>query len=221
VNTAAATTLYQLAGDWAACGGRTLLFDVCCGTGTIGLTLASRVGKVVGVDIVETAIKDAAANAARLGVTNAEFVCGKAEVVLPGLLRAYDAKVGAAADEGEGEKSEERFENIVAIVDPPRAGLHKHVLSALRAAKGLRRLVYVSCNPESLAENAVVLCAPVDSRSPHAPRPFHPVKAMAVDLFPHTKHCEAVMLFERAGPEEESGGGGKEKEQELGYIPQE
>jgi tRNA (uracil-5-)-methyltransferase len=94
VNTAAATMLYQLAGDWAACGGRTLLFDVCCGTGTIGLTLASRVRKLVGVDIVETAIKDAAANAARLGVTNAEFVCGKAEVVLPGLLRAYDAKVG-------------------------------------------------------------------------------------------------------------------------------
>lgn len=92
------------------------------------------------------------------------------------------------------------------------------MLSALRAAKGLRRLVYVSCNPESLAENAVVLCAPAGSGSPHAPRPFHPVKSIAVDLFPHTKHCEAVMLFERAGAEEESGGG---KHNDLGYVPQE
>jgi SAM-dependent methyltransferase len=116
VNTAAAATLYHLAGDWAACGGRTLLFDVCCGTGTIGLTLARRVGKVVGVDIVEAAIRDATANAARLGVKNAEFVCGKAEVVLPGLLRAYAEKVG---DASQGDDGEERCETLHCGFDNP------------------------------------------------------------------------------------------------------
>lgn len=67
VNTAAAEVLYQLAGEWAGCGGRTLLFDVCCGTGTIGLTLAKSVAKVIGVDIVESAIQDAKSNADRNG----------------------------------------------------------------------------------------------------------------------------------------------------------
>jgi len=85
----------------------------------------------------------------------------------------------------------------VAVVDPPRAGLHKNVLHALRAETRLRRLVYVSCNPESMALNCADLCTPQGPRGDSGGAPFRPVKAMAVDLFPHTPHCEAVLLLER------------------------
>lgn len=76
VNTCAAEVLYRLAGEWASPTGRSLLLDVCCGTGTIGLTLAAGVGKVVGVDIVENAVEDAKANAALNGIVNCEWVAG-------------------------------------------------------------------------------------------------------------------------------------------------
>jgi tRNA (uracil-5-)-methyltransferase len=80
--------------------------------------------------------------------------------------------------------------------------------------------VYVSCNPASLADNAALLCAPADCASPLlAPRPFRPVKAMAVDLFPHTNHCEAVMLFEREP--QPAAAPAAEAEPDLGFIPQE
>ena len=192
-NTAAAEALYDLAGEWAAegatggsSGGETpateqapaaqgTLFDVCCGTGTIGLTLASRFSSVVGVDICEAAVRDAEVNARLNGVENARFQAGKAESVLPALLR----EAGGGA---------------VAIVDPPRGGLHKTVLSALRSCAGLNRLVYVSCNAESMAQNCVLLCSPAGPGL----TPFRPVCCMAVDLFPHTAHVEAVLLLERA-----------------------
>ena len=69
--------MYRLAGEWASPTGRSLLLDVCCGTGTIGLTLAAGVAKVVGVDIVANAIEDARANAALNGIDNCEWVAGK------------------------------------------------------------------------------------------------------------------------------------------------
>jgi len=178
-NTAAAEALYELAGEWASegeAGTRGVLFDVCCGTGTIGLTLAGRFASVLGVDICEAAVRDAKANAALNGVAHARFVAGKAEAALPPLL-AEAAAEGLAA---------------VAIVDPPRAGLHHAVLSALRRCTTLQRLVYISCNVTSMAANAVQLC------SPSGPgRPFRPVKCLALDLFPHTEHVEAVLLLER------------------------
>jgi tRNA/tmRNA/rRNA uracil-C5-methylase (TrmA/RlmC/RlmD family) len=88
------------------------------------------------VDLVEAAVEDAKANAALNGIQNAEFVAGRAEAVLPKLLEEHCQPGGMQA---------------VAIVDPPRPGLHKHVLSALRATASLRRLVYVSCNPQTMA----------------------------------------------------------------------
>ncbi|KAK3263439.1 hypothetical protein CYMTET_27754, partial [Cymbomonas tetramitiformis] len=188
VNTAAAEVLYHLVGDWAQCDAKTLLFDVCCGTGTIGLTLARRVARVVGIDIVEEAITDAKANAHMNGIENAEFVAGKAEETLPGLLEDFCKKLPSSAEDAGAAE----YNNVVAIVDPPRAGLHKKVLNALRRNEHLNRLVYVSCNPATLVENALKLCTPIDKIPA-----FRPVKAVAVDLFPHTAHCEAVMLFER------------------------
>uniref|UniRef100_A0A7C9E1I1 Uncharacterized protein n=1 Tax=Opuntia streptacantha TaxID=393608 RepID=A0A7C9E1I1_OPUST len=116
----------------------------------------------------------------------------------------------------------ERFKNVVAIVDPPRSGLHPVVIKALRTHPRLRRLVYISCNPETLVANAIELCTPSAEKTEKGSNrgrgwrnmsnaglarqrlksmpmsePFQPVKAMAVDLFPHTPHCELVMLLER------------------------
>ena len=191
VNTASAEALYELAGEWASRGADSdapgeaddaspaVLYDVCCGTGTIGLTLAHRFASVVGVDICEAAVRDAAANAAANGVGNATFHAGRAEAVLPRLLR--EAAQGDAPSQA------------VAIVDPPRAGLHKSVLGALRSCGQLSRLVYVSCNVETMASDAAALCATTQGGAP----PFRPVCAMALDLFPHTKHVEGVLLLER------------------------
>lgn len=107
--------LYALAGDWVNAGGRVQLLDVCCGTGTIGLSLAHRVHSVVGVEMVEQAVQDANTNAADNGIANCRFICGKAEDVLPGMLG------------GDGSLLDEEAE-LVAVVDPPRAGLHPKVL---------------------------------------------------------------------------------------------
>ena len=191
VNSASAEALYELAGEWASGGADcdapdeaevaspAVLYDVCCGTGTIGLTLARRFASVVGVDICEAAVRDAAANSAANGVRNATFHVGRAEQVLPSLL--LEAAKGDAPP------------RAVAIVDPPRAGLHKSVLGALRGCEQLSRLVYVSCNVETMSSDAAALCATTHGGAP----PFRPVCAMAVDLFPHTKHVEGVLLLER------------------------
>ncbi|BBH04959.1 zinc finger CCCH-type family protein, partial [Prunus dulcis] len=267
--------------DWAELGPDTLLFDVCCGTGTIGLTLAHHVGMVIGIEMNASAVSDARRNAEINGITNCRFVSAKAEDVMRSLLEEYinapqkqennviegidevvatdeekpistdnkpnpevnsshELESGKTASEGlETDKQElrsqlqssctsengnapvKRFSNVVAIVDPPRSGLHPTVIKALRTHPGLRKLVYISCNPESLVANAIELCTPSPekieknknnrawrnmssaglarhrAKSMPASEPFRPVKAMAVDLFPHTIHCELVMLLER------------------------
>lgn len=280
VNTLAADKLYSLAGDWADLGPDTLLFDVCCGTGTIGLTLAHRVGMVVGIEMNASAVSDAERNAEINGIKNCNFVCGKAEDVIGSLMKEYlslpekqdENRETSENNEAEASSTEEninsvdcvvrtedssavnhenasgaseclngetnlekdstpqtsctavrQFKNVVAIVDPPRVGLHPTVIKVLRTQSRLRRLVYISCNPESLVANAIELCTPSLEKSekgnnknnrgwrnmssaslarhrtksmPNS-EPFKPVKAMAVDLFPHTPHCELVMLLER------------------------
>jgi tRNA (uracil-5-)-methyltransferase len=88
----------------------------------------------------------------------------------------------------------------VAVVDPPRGGLHQDVLRALRTCRALKRVVYVSCNPAgSLVEDAALLCAPQQHGGRSAARgpPFRCVAAFPVDLFPHTPHAEMVLLLER------------------------
>ncbi|KAK9676742.1 hypothetical protein RND81_11G097200 [Saponaria officinalis] len=279
VNTLAAEKLYSLAGEWAGLGPDTLLFDVCCGTGTIGLTLTNRVGMVVGIEMNASAVSDAQRNAEINGITNCKFICGKAEDVMGPLLREYSEQQCDTSDPPEkcetgenkaenespslnnelgsekcsneeskesddafgsiestedvptdvlkkasvnGSVMKQQFKNVVAIVDPPRSGLHPIVLKALRTHTRLKRLVYISCNPETLMANAIELCTPSSDKNekggnkgrgwrnisnaglarhrlksmPNS-EPFQPVKAMAVDLFPHTPHCELVMLLER------------------------
>ena len=168
----------------------TLLFDVCCGTGTIGLTALKEgvVGRVVGVDISAPAIEDAKRNAELNGYSSendskARFIASRAEHVLGKELKACNSKY------------------IIAVVDPARDGLHQDVVKALRNADGIQRIVYVSCNPTgSLVKDAGLLCAPATKR--YTGLPFKPSSAQPADMFPLTGHCELVVTFDRMSVEE-------------------
>ncbi|KAF0699640.1 Aste57867_9823 [Aphanomyces stellatus] len=184
VNTPGAEVLYSLVKRFADADDKTQIYDVCCGTGTIGLCMSSSCGKVVGVELCRAATEDAAVNADLNQITNATFVNAKAEDVMKDLLRT------------KREGSDLLLERAVAIVDPPRAGLHVKVLRALREFKPVTRIVYVSCNPTgSLVENAATLCGPETSNLKGTA--FKPVYAAPVDMFPHTEHCEMIVVFER------------------------
>ena len=177
---------------------RIVLFDVCCGTGTIGQILAKECFQegeneveIVGIDICEEAIRDAeqnfAENAAAItaGGTRActvQYVAGKAEEHMRALSERSTASAAGPC-------------TVFAVVDPPRGGLHPSVIRALRMCRPLTHLIYVSCSPGSLANDAEVLCRP-ESKTTRG-MPFHPVQGVGVDMFPHTEHLEMVMLFTR------------------------
>lgn len=188
VNTRGAEELYSLVKQHADADEHTLLYDVCCGTGTIGICASKGVAKVVGIEICKPATDDAEVNAVLNDVKNVSFINSKAEDVMKDLLRR------------KREESEKHLNRVVAIVDPPRAGLHHNVLRALRACPPVQRIVYVSCNPtNSLVRDAVMLCGP--STKGMQGEAFQPVHAVPVDMFPHTPHCEMIIVFERVKTE--------------------
>ncbi|OPJ89593.1 tRNA (uracil(54)-C(5))-methyltransferase-like protein [Patagioenas fasciata monilis] len=181
VNTDGAEVLYQAVGELIQAGGDTVLLDICCGTGTIGLSLAHQVSKVIGIEVVAKAIEDARWNAAFNGISNCEFHGGRAEAVLPQLLSSWESP-----------------QPLVAVVNPSRAGLHYRVVRAIRNCKSIRRLLYISCKPEGEAmRNFLELCCPPDPRKKLAGEPFTPTLVIPFDMFPHTVHCELVLLFTR------------------------
>ncbi|XP_072207134.1 tRNA (uracil-5-)-methyltransferase homolog A [Excalfactoria chinensis] len=177
VNTQAAEVLYAAIQEWAQLSQESTVLDVCCGTGTIGISLANKVKKVIGIELCQEAVQDARANAQMNELSNIEFHCGKAEDIVPSLINVLAPQ------------------NLITIVDPPRAGLHSKVILAIRRAEQLKKLIYVSCNPRAAMNNFVDLCRAPSNRVKGAA--FRPVKAMAVDLFPQTRHCELLILFER------------------------
>lgn len=177
VNTPAAEVLYTIIGEWAQLDGGSTVMDVCCGTGTIGLALAPKVKRVVGIELCQEAVEDARVNALTNELSNVEFHCGRAEDLVPGLVSRLSSQ------------------RLVAVLDPPRAGLHSKVILAIRRAENIKRVLYVSCNPRAAMGNFVDLCRAPSNRVKGIP--FHPVKAVAVDLFPQTPHCEMLILFER------------------------
>ncbi|XP_045448001.1 tRNA (uracil-5-)-methyltransferase homolog A [Melitaea cinxia] len=184
VNTAAAGVLLARAAALGGARGATAL-DVCCGSGALGLCLAQHCDKVFGLELVAEAVKDAKANAELNNIKNCEFFTGKAEDILPSVL----ARVTG--------------DNIIAIVDPPRAGLHMRAVTQLRNTQKVKRLIYISCSPSSAIKNFVDLARPSSKTLKGAP--FVPVCAVPVDMFPHTRHVELLILFEREGsskPEE-------------------
>lgn len=179
-NSFAAEKLYQIAIDLANVNDKTTLLDVCCGTGTIGLCFAKYCKNVYGMEIIEEAIEDAKVNAQENGIENAKFQAGNADDLIYSMVRGADVDV-------EG--------GIVAIVDPPRAGLQTKSIQQLRNSEKITRLVYISCSPHQALKNFVDLCK--NSSKTLRGDPFEPKVVVPVDLFPHTAHCELVILFER------------------------
>ncbi|KAF7278763.1 hypothetical protein GWI33_007996 [Rhynchophorus ferrugineus] len=177
INTKAAEILYNSVIELAEPTETSTMVDVCCGTGTIGLCFANKCRQILGLEIVPEAIVDAKENAVINNITNSEFFAGKAQEILGSVC----FKSGN--------------DDVFAVVDPPRAGLHKNAVLQLRKITKINRLVYVSCNPKLARKNFIDLGRPI-SKTLHG-ECFVPVKAVAVDMFPHTNHCELVISFKR------------------------
>ena len=172
VNHDAAELLYRLAAERTGLDGDGLLLDLYCGAGTIGLSMAKRAKRVIGVEIVPAAVECAKENMRRNGIENAAFYCGDAADV-ERLLAAAEAAQGALAPDA-------------VVLDPPRKGCDAALLDFL-AARGVPRIVYVSCGPDSLARDAARLVSLGYELGPVTP----------VDLFPRTGHVECVVALTR------------------------
>ena len=167
VNHHQAQRLYRAAIEQAGITKNDLVLDLYCGVGTITLAMASAAGRVIGVEVIPQAVEDARDNARRNGIENAEFFCG-------------DAGQAALALEEQGVRPD------VVVVDPPRKGLNADTIEAL-ARMAPRRIVYVSCDPATLARDVALL----------KEKGFALRTAQAADLFPRCSHVETVVLLTR------------------------
>lgn len=165
INPTQTEKLYKTAIEFANISPSDSVMDIYCGIGTISLTAAKRAKNVIGIEIVPEAIRDAEKNAAANNITNAEFYCSAAEDIVPELI-----KKGTSP-------------NII-ILDPPRKGSDAATLSAIVQAVP-KRVVYVSCNPATLARDVKFLTE----------NGYTPAKVTAVDMFPYTTHVETVVLL--------------------------
>jgi 23S rRNA (uracil1939-C5)-methyltransferase len=166
-NTEMAEVLYGTAAEFAALTGFERVYDLFCGIGTIGLSLAPRAGEVWGLELVEDAVADAIRNARENEIANARFFAGDVRLALR-------------------ELAEQAGRPDVVVVDPPRAGLSAKIVRRIIEASP-RRIVYVSCNPTTLAPNAAQLV-----EAGYALGRVRPV-----DMFPQTPHIECVAVFDR------------------------
>ena len=167
VNRDQAEKLYEKAISAAGLTGEETVLDLYCGTGTITLCLAQKAKKAIGVEIIDAAIADAKENAKRNGIENAEFFC---------------ADAGQAAQKF----SEEGICPDVIVVDPPRKGLSHDVIDAI-AKMSPNKVVYVSCDPATLARDVKLLCE----------RDYKLIHAEAVDMFPRCSHIESIVCLAR------------------------
>ena len=167
VNHHQAQRLYEAAICQAEINREDTVLDLYCGVGTITLCMAKAAGKVIGVEVVEAAVQDARDNAVRNGTQNAEFFCG-------------DAGAAALELEKQGVRPD------VVVVDPPRKGLNADCIEAL-SRMAPRRIVYVSCDPATLARDVALL----------KERGYGLKNATAADLFPRCSHVETVVLLSR------------------------
>jgi len=167
VNHHQAQRLYDAAISQAQITKEDLVLDLYCGVGTITLAMAKAAGKVIGVEVIEQAVEDAKDNAKRNGIENAEFFCG-------------DAGKAALELEAKGVKPD------VIVVDPPRKGLNADTIEALHRMSP-RRIVYVSCDPATLARDIALL----------KERGYSLKNAMAADLFPRCAHVESIVTMIR------------------------
>ena len=167
VNHHQAQRLYEAAISQAEITKNDLVLDLYCGAGTITLCMAKAAGKVIGVEVVPQAVADARENAVRNGIENAEFFCG-------------DAGEAALALEKQGIRPD------VVVVDPPRKGLNADAIEAIYRFNP-RRIVYVSCDPATLARDVALL----------KEKGYTLKNALAADLFPRTAHVESIVCLTR------------------------
>ncbi|MDY2698203.1 MAG: 23S rRNA (uracil(1939)-C(5))-methyltransferase RlmD [Lachnospiraceae bacterium] len=167
VNPVQAQKLYQKAIEYADLTGRETVLDAYCGTGTIGMIAAEKAGKVIGVELNKDAVKDAIAGARKNQVSN---------------IRFYQADAGdfMVSMAERGEKVD------VVLMDPPRSGSSEKFLSSLIKLRP-EKVVYVSCNPETLARDLKILCA----------KGYTMKRGVAIDMFPFTDDIETVVLLQR------------------------
>jgi 23S rRNA (uracil1939-C5)-methyltransferase len=170
-NTEMAEVLYGTAAEYAGLRGWERVYDLFCGIGTIGLSLAPRAGELWGLEIVEDAIADAIVNARRNEVRNARFFAGDVRLQMRDLV-------------------EQAGRPDVLVVDPPRAGLSAKIVRRI-AEDSPKRIVYISCNPTTLASDLKVL------REQYG---YELIRTKPVDMFPHTPHVETVSLLTRERP---------------------
>ncbi len=167
INPVQTEVLYNKAAEFAELTGTERVIDAYCGTGTIGLIMSKQAGEVIGVELNKDAVRDAKSNAAANGVKNIQFFCGDA-----GRFMVEMAEARETAD--------------VVITDPPRAGCSLDFLRSLIKLSP-KRVVYVSCNPETLARDLGFLTR----------KGYRAVKIQPVDMFPFTEHVECVVLITR------------------------
>lgn len=171
VNPIQTGVLYNKALEYADLKGDEIVFDAYCGIGTISLFLSKKAKKVYGVEIVPQAIENARENAKLNEVSNTEFIVGESERVIPGLY-----KKGVQAD--------------IIVVDPPRKGCDERLLEVI-AQMAPKRVVYVSCNPSTLARDLKYL----------SERGYCIAEVQPVDMFPQTVHVEAIIMMTKCGSE--------------------
>ena len=167
VNHDMAELLYKKAAEYAECDNKTVL-DLYCGAGTIGLSMAQSAKKIIGVEIIRQAIDDARFNAENNQINNAEFICG-------------DAKDAAK------QLADKNIKPDVIVVDPPRKGCSSELLGTIANDFSPEKLVYVSCDPATLARDTNILNSFGYELKEYTP----------FDLFPRTAHCETVAKFTR------------------------
>ncbi len=175
VNPVQTERLYRLALAYAGLTGEETVWDLYCGIGTISLFLAKEAKQVYGVEIVEQAIEDARENARINGIRNATFYTGRAEEILPACCEEYARRHAG-----------ERMRADVIVVDPPRKGCDETLLQTM-VDMGPERIVYVSCDPATLARDVKLL----------RKNGYEIQRARAVDQFPQTVHVEVICLLSK------------------------
>ncbi|KAI9498733.1 S-adenosyl-L-methionine-dependent methyltransferase [Zychaea mexicana] len=185
VNTPATELLYTQCAEWCNIdkNKKTTLLDLCCGTGAIGITMAKSVDRVIGIEMIADAIVDAKANAEMNKIVNVQY---------------HASKVEERIDVVTNEKNEE----VVAVLDPPRNGVHSSVVRAVRESPQIRKVIFISCDANQALQNFISLCRPTSNRFKGLP--FRPSRAVSIDLFPHTEHCELMIEFVRIDEEKET-----------------
>jgi 23S rRNA (uracil1939-C5)-methyltransferase len=168
-NTNQALNLYRIASDFAGLTGKEIVYDLYTGTGTIANFVASRSAKVIGIEYIEEAVRDAFMNSKMNNITNTQFFSGD----IRSILSEQFMETNGHPD--------------VIITDPPRAGMHEDVVRAILSAAP-SRIIYISCNSATQSRDILLLSEKYDV-----------VKVQPVDMFPHTHHVENIVLLKRMG----------------------